>query len=134
MQWVRSAVQRERARQGGASREVTLPSQTTFSTTNTQFVLQVQTQMQMKQPQIHKHLKNTRGQTNPFFKGINTEKQDSKNNNKNTQMTSATLLHKVETSWEVFFLQGCVSQELFFTHQNFFLELDDVNKLQDPTS
>ena len=49
-------------------------------------------------------------------------------------MTSATLLHKVGTSWEVFFLQGCVSQELFFTHQNFFLELDGVNKLQDPPS
>ena len=78
------------------------------------------TNADLKQPQIHKHLKNARGQTNPFFKNINTEKQDSKNNNKNTQMTSATLLHKVGTSWEVFFLQGCVSQELFFSHQNFF--------------
>ena len=40
------------------------------------------TNADLKQPQIHKHLKNARGQTNPFFKNINTEKQDSKNNNK----------------------------------------------------
>ena len=32
------------------------------------------TNADLKQPQIHKHLKNARGQTNPFLKNINTEK------------------------------------------------------------
>ena len=107
MQWVRSAVQRERARQGGASREVTLPSQTTFLNNKYKYnkyrgnppfsnnffnnkykynkyrgnppfpnnvfdnkytIGSTNTNADLKQPQIHKHLKNARGQTNPFLR------------------------------------------------------------------